>query len=222
MKKILLFFTFPSESHFGEFFSMSKNAGRSWTWYCKDNSIQFLNVRFWSFMVVTVNKWSKKVRKCKIRTRTITTFVLVDCFVPVDFRIHRVITAGLRPARIAYPQWLSRGLQIPENKVFFHDFSVNILPAFRLVPVDFRIHRENNCGSANRADGISAISASGITNPREQRGQSDFPWLFPLIFFRPLAKKRVENWRCFPWRTSLVQASEARAFGEFRKTCFDF
>ena len=67
-------------------------------------------------MVVTVNKWSKKVRKCKIRTRTITTFVLVDCFVPVDFRIHRVITAGLRPARIAYPQLLSRGLQIPEDK----------------------------------------------------------------------------------------------------------
>ena len=45
-------------------------------------------------MVVTVNKWSKKVRKCKIRTRTITTFVLVDCFVPVDFRIHRVNNCG--------------------------------------------------------------------------------------------------------------------------------
>ena len=66
-------------------------------------------------MVVTVNKWSKKVIKCKIRAGTITTFASVDCFVPVDFRIHRVLTAGLRPVRIAYPQLVSRGLQIPEN-----------------------------------------------------------------------------------------------------------
>ena len=134
MKKILLFFTFPSESHFGEFFSMSKNAGRSWTWYCKDNSIQFLNVRFWSFMVVTVNKWSKKVRKCKIRTETITTFLPVDCFVPVDFRIHRGLTAGLRPARITYPlvTWLGdykspRTCKSTHRRCFV---LIHILPAF--------------------------------------------------------------------------------------------
>ena len=136
---------------------MSKNAVCSWTCYCKDTISESGNVRFWSFMVVTVNKWSKKVRKCKIRTGTITTFASVDSFVPVDFRIHRVNNCGsvTRADNISV-SYLTRGLQIPEDKgdkVISHDFSFNILP---LVPVDFRIHRENNCGSVTRADSISA------------------------------------------------------------------
>ena len=93
------------------------------------------NVRFWSFMVVTVNKWSKSVRKCKIRTGTITTFASVDCFVPVGFRIYKV----------------------------------------------------NNCGSATRADSISAMITSGITNPRGHAKVILEGALFLFIFFRPLA-----------------------------------
>ena len=43
------------------------------------------------------------------------------------------------------------------------------------VPVDFRIHRGNNCGSVTRADSISTCIASEITNPR---GQKQKHWVF--------------------------------------------
>ena len=119
------------------------------------------NVRFWSFMVVTVNKWSKKVRKCKIRAGTITTFASVDCFVPVDFRIHRVNNCGSATrADNKSASYLTRGLQIPEN--------VETRTGTLIRPCGFPNPQGVNCGSATRADSISAISVSGIANPREQ------------------------------------------------------
>ena len=36
-------------------------------------------------------------------------------------------------------------------------------------PCGFVIHRGINCGSVTRADSISAITTSGIRNPRGQR-----------------------------------------------------
>ena len=39
-------------------------------------------------------------------------------------------------------------------------------------PCGFAIHRESNCGSATRADNISAFSDSGITNPRGQKDKT--------------------------------------------------
>ena len=41
--------------------------------------------------------------------------VPVDRIVPVDLQSTGGLTAGLRPARIAYPQLQPRGLQIPED-----------------------------------------------------------------------------------------------------------
>jgi len=126
---------------------MSKNAVCSWTCYCKDMISKSGNVRFWSFMVVTVNKWSKSVRKCKIRTGTITTFASVDCFVPVGFWIYKVNNCGSATRADSISAMITSGIANPRGRSDFPwFFSVNILPAFRLVPVDFRIHRVITAG----------------------------------------------------------------------------
>ena len=44
-----------------------------------------------------------------------------------------------------------------------------ILDHITSCPCGFAIHRGIDCGSATRADNISAINASGITNPRGQK-----------------------------------------------------
>ena len=169
-------------------------------------------------------------------------FIECPCgyFVPVDFRIHRGVTAGLRPARITYPHLQSRGLQIPEDIVVITGTITTLVPVdlqstgwliaglrparitnpqlqprglqipenkncdpLRIAyphlltrglqipedkfssrffakgrnlindntnsrPCGFAIHRVINCGSAPRADSISAFIDSGITNPRGQ------------------------------------------------------
>ena len=40
----------------------------------------------------------------------------MQTFVPVDLQSTGELTAGLRPARIGYPQLVPRGLQIPEDR----------------------------------------------------------------------------------------------------------
>ena len=45
---------------------------------------------------------------------------------PCGFAIHRVINAGLRPARIAYPQLPTRGLQIPEDTMYIPEDTMQI------------------------------------------------------------------------------------------------
>lgn len=61
-----------------------------------------------------------------------------------------------------------------------------------LVPVDFRIHGVVDCGSVARADSISAISISGIANPRghqSPRTKDDTEIVkvtFVLWLFQPL------------------------------------
>ena len=95
-------------------------------------------------------------------------FIECPCgyFVPVDFESTGGLTAGLRPARITNPQLQPWGLQIPENIVVITGMITNTCPC------GFAIHRVVNCGSATRADNISAFTVSGITNPRGHRSDN--------------------------------------------------
>ncbi len=83
----------------------------------------------------------------------------MQTFVPVDLQSTGELTAGLRPARIGYPQLVPRGLQIPEDNVFCFSY---------FVPVDLQSTGELTAGLRPARIEYPQISDSGIANPRGQ------------------------------------------------------
>ena len=115
---------------------------------------------------------------------------------PCGFAIHRGISAGLRPAQIEYPQLVTRGLQIPEDK--------KQLCKKHFVPLSLWICNPQgiNSGSVIRAE---FLFISSLHEQRRNRTKEET---------RRLIAKKLKIKACFPKlakRPRFARLNEARS-----------